>query len=351
MLKTLKIISIILFFFSLLPVVSSQADSLDSIRIVTYYPSPYGSYRELRTRRMAIGSLYTSTNNYCWPEDSGTYTCTNPIYSDLDGNGSPTPGGLEENAVGLIVDGNVGIGTAKPSEKLVVKGNVLVGTGLTLDQLQVGHIDNSRGWAIESFNDQVATLRFDADRARFFSPVGGELATILESGNVGIGTANPQAKLDVSSTSSGFLPPRMTTAQRDAIASPPAGSVIYNTTQGALNYRDGDGWKSLGMRTWQSDWFYANQSDTKVLTHNLGSKYLMVSILYTANNTTENPIYDITYDTQSSYGYGAQITSITNTQLTFQAGNRWTPILLTSTGSYGGDLSGGYYKVLAIRID
>jgi hypothetical protein len=39
------------------------------------------------------------------------------------------------------------------------------------------------------------------------------------------------AMLDVSSISKGFLPPRMTTAQRDLINSPVAGLTIFNTTK------------------------------------------------------------------------------------------------------------------------
>ena len=45
----------------------------------------------------------------------------------------------------------------------------------------------------------------------------------------GIGTTTPDAsaQLDVSSTTKGFLPPRMTEAERDAITSPADGLVIY----------------------------------------------------------------------------------------------------------------------------
>lgn len=48
---------------------------------------------------------------------------------------------------------------------------------------------------------------------------------------VGIGTANPHAsaKLEISSTSQGFLPPRMSSAQRKAIASPASGLLVFQT--------------------------------------------------------------------------------------------------------------------------
>ena len=70
-------------------------------------------------------------------------------------------------------------------------------------------------------------------------------SNIFNSGaEVGIGTVNPNtsAKLDVESTTQGFLPPRMTTVQRDAIASPATGLVIFNTTTNCLNFFIGSGW-------------------------------------------------------------------------------------------------------------
>ncbi|MEA2066839.1 MAG: hypothetical protein U9O65_07110, partial [Thermotogota bacterium] len=56
------------------------------------------------------------------------------------------------------------------------------------------------------------------------------------NGNVGIGTASPNAnaKLDVSSTTKAFMPPRMTTTQKNAISSPTAGMVVYDTTLNKL---------------------------------------------------------------------------------------------------------------------
>jgi hypothetical protein len=64
--------------------------------------------------------------------------------------------------------------------------------------------------------------------------------------NVGIGTAIPaaSAKLDVASTNSGFLPPRMDSTQRNAIASPAAGLTIYNTTLKSVQVYNGTAWVS-----------------------------------------------------------------------------------------------------------
>lgn len=46
---------------------------------------------------------------------------------------------------------------------------------------------------------------------------------------LGIQTQNPQGILDVNSTTSAFLPPRMTKAQRDAINPKAAGMMIFQT--------------------------------------------------------------------------------------------------------------------------
>jgi hypothetical protein len=62
---------------------------------------------------------------------------------------------------------------------------------------------------------------------------------------IGIMTADPSAQLDVTSTSKGFLPPRMTTTERDAISSPASGLVIFNTSTNSLEYKSSSGWIQL----------------------------------------------------------------------------------------------------------
>ena len=78
---------------------------------------------------------------------------------------------------------------------------------------------------------------------------GNERMRITAGGNVGIGTSTPSstAILELSSTGRGFLPPRLTTTQRNVIASPADGLVIYNSTQTNLNtYNSGiSGWEAV----------------------------------------------------------------------------------------------------------
>jgi len=64
---------------------------------------------------------------------------------------------------------------------------------------------------------------------------------------IGIGTPTPAASaiLDVSSTTRGLLPPRLTAAQRNAIASPANGLIVFDTDSAALMLRSAGGWRRL----------------------------------------------------------------------------------------------------------
>lgn len=58
----------------------------------------------------------------------------------------------------------------------------------------------------------------------------------------GIITPDASAAFDLFSTTRGFLKPRMSTIQRDLIASPASGLEIYNTTDSRPEHYDGTGW-------------------------------------------------------------------------------------------------------------
>ena len=73
------------------------------------------------------------------------------------------------------------------------------------------------------------------------------LITTSTFAQVGINTTTPDASaaLDISSTTKGFLPPRMTAIQRDNIEDPAIGLIIYNTTTNILEYKITSGWIPL----------------------------------------------------------------------------------------------------------
>ena len=205
-------------------------------------------------------------------------------------------GGLGANTVNVGIGNNVFDGT-NPEKLLVNAGstssvNILAGKGSINSYLQLNIQNQSTGTSASS--DVVATADNGSETTNFIdmgingsgytaAVVGGADDAYLynigqnlligtgtagkslilvaggtniatserlridgSTGNIGIGTTTPQARLDITSTTGGLLMPRMTTVQRDAIVSPPLSSYIFNTTTGFFNVYNGTGWKSLG---------------------------------------------------------------------------------------------------------
>lgn len=95
--------------------------------------------------------------------------------------------------------------------------------------------------------------------------------SLTVTGAVGVGgAAAASAAFDVQSTTKGFLFPRMTTTQRDAIVSPATGLVIYNTTTARMEVYISGTWGPVAPLTVLT---YASQAeaeagldDTKLMT-------------------------------------------------------------------------------------
>jgi hypothetical protein len=143
--------------------------------------------------------------------------------------------------------GNVGVGGSPVTKFHVYGATTLAGyTELNPSSSGASYLYLGYGGSGKSFYGSAAA--FDAGTADEYLigtitnntfnlyTNGTRRLTITGGGSVGIATTSPVASalLDVSSTTKGFLPPRMTTTQRDAISSPAAGLVIYNTTTSKL---------------------------------------------------------------------------------------------------------------------
>ena len=74
-----------------------------------------------------------------------------------------------------------------------------------------------------------------------------ECMRIDSVGNMGLGTSTPSASaiLDVASTTKGVRMPNMTTTQKNAIASPVAGLIVFDTILAKLCVYTGAAWQTI----------------------------------------------------------------------------------------------------------
>jgi len=159
----------------------------------------------------------------------------------------------------LSTNGNVGIGTASPSALLNANGPFsiarTVGTNATQNDT-IFRITNSIGGPLGGtidFGQCGANYGWIQSRNAGDYSLNYSLLLNPNGGNVGIGTgnANPNASalLELSSTTGGFLPPRMTSTQASAIASPAEGLLLYVTdTNGTFTSK---GWWGYNGSAWE----------------------------------------------------------------------------------------------------
>lgn len=170
----------------------------------------------------------------------------------------------------LSYTGNLLVGTTTDTARLSIKGSgstsattsLLVqnsaGSNL-LSVLDDGRLTNFGDFYLGSgsaggssiFQNSGNTLNLSADnnhdvgytqiRARRTAAGGG---VRIENTNY---PSNPDnsAQLDVASTTKGFLPPRMTTLEKNAIAAPAAGLMVYDTTLARPCFYNGAAWITL----------------------------------------------------------------------------------------------------------
>ena len=133
--------------------------------------------------------------------------------------------------------------------------------------------------------------------------------TLVHS-QVGIGTSTPQssAALDVTSTSKGFLYPRMTNTQMLAISSPATGLQVFNSDANCLYYFDGNQWLSaLNSYKVYADYSVNVQFDNLIVRIPSSSNYSLqirtVSGSITASGTSNNNFISTSAGAAGSVSY------------------------------------------------
>jgi len=140
----------------------------------------------------------------------------------------------------ILPGGNVGIGTTSPGALLQIgntsSANELLRLGLsyTSDRSARGAVAwrdsvDITGRIYTEYDGTMVSMVFGSLYNSGYNT--NNLMIIRGNGSVGIGTISPNssAKLQIDSTTQGFLPPRLNLAQRTAILTPSIGLIVYQT--------------------------------------------------------------------------------------------------------------------------
>lgn len=228
--------------FLIIPSVFAQ----ESITISTYYPAPAGVFNQLLAEYMAIGDV--SGDGQINAEDlAHTH--------DEKGNFMP--------AVGVLTVANIiGIGTNNPQGELYAKsaGNATGDANLILEGRNPKNNISAGTWAISVLGSSAGK---NAGNLQFSSTIVDETGHptgttspltikkgapdnsiyVADNGNVGIGTDNPQATLDIHGDSA-FLLPRFVAdpSQANSIN----GMIYYNTKKNKFRVFQNGRWVNMG---------------------------------------------------------------------------------------------------------
>jgi hypothetical protein len=215
--------------------------STTTFDVVTWKSSTGNTgYLASDTAQIAIATAPNGGGSYLAMNTNNFTISSNALWRVVVGGSErmriPTTGNVLINTTtdaGFRLDVN---GTARVQSTLTVSGGGAVIAG----QLQANGGLKASVILNNTFNTNVnsATIFQSSDalgEARFYNSVcAGFVSTI-----------NASAILQAESTTKGFLPPRMTTTQKNAIASPAKGLQIFDTTLNRPCFYDGTTWITL----------------------------------------------------------------------------------------------------------
>ena len=164
------------------------------------------------------------------------FTPSGQVHIKGSGSTSATTSLLVQNSAGTATM------TARDDGKILIR-DYIAGVGenafLRLNNsngFEGGYNEGSGG----SFQAGGSTVNLNIGSTKILQGYSGGIS-------IGKGAVNPvaSAQLEVVSTTKGFLPPVMTTTQKNAIATPAAGLVVYDSTTNKLCCYNGSSWNDL----------------------------------------------------------------------------------------------------------
>ncbi len=185
---------------------------------------------------------------------------------------------------------------------------------------------------------------------------------VYAQGGVGINddstAPDNSAMLDVKSTDKGLLTPRMTETQRNAIASPATGLLIYQTdTTPGFYYYDGTAWSPLAPSGGGGDWetngndtYNTNTGNVGIGTTTPNGAQLNVHGSGAVASTQNFVFRGYVYDSAGSFtGASDGSSGISTLNIPIDIANNATSISLAI--NLGGDIDGGFGYPTSISAD
>jgi hypothetical protein len=267
------------------------------------------------------------------------------------------------NTYALGLSGNVGIGVNPPRNKLDIathaRQNFEVGHGGDFPLYVTGNGPGEKGievrnsWGDIGIGINASTIYGASwtDNASIgmagkgtgvltFSTNAVERLRINASGNVGIGTAAPNAGalLDITSNSKGVLIPRMTTSERNAIASQPLGLLVFDITTNSFWFRGTSAWIELAdnldqevFRNGPDKIYMALTDSVGIGTNNPATKLEVKTPINNYGISHTNG----TVNLSTWIGIGGEIGTRSNHSLYLYAGDGINQFQLTPAGNVG----------------
>jgi hypothetical protein len=201
-----------------------------------------------------VAFLMGEYNSQAWlGGHNAALSAWSPLRINPDGVNNLTDlylGSLLTNPIMTIrnLTGNVLIGTTTDAGfKLDVNGTARVKGVGTSSATSAFTVQNSASTELFKVRDNgsilIASGILSLDAMQGYT--GGHVRINRAIASQSTSTMNVSAEFEVESTTQGFLPPRMTTTQKNAIATPASGLVVYDTTLGKLCVRGAAAWETI----------------------------------------------------------------------------------------------------------
>jgi hypothetical protein len=211
-------------------------------------------YNNLSNGNIGIGwsALYSNTSG-----EGNTGIGSSGLFSNTIGvkNSSFGQNALDANTTG---NDNVGVGFDALGENISGSNNTSLGNN-SMKTNTIGSGNTAIGYNADVASNNLTNATAVGGGAIVTTSNTIQLGntSVLEVKTSGVITApalgigsmpNASAVLDVNSTTKGFLPPRMTSVQRDAISSPALGLIVFCnncSVKGQMQYFDGADWVDM----------------------------------------------------------------------------------------------------------